>query len=133
MDIFVQEHGEAVHRTVIGIIVLTMIIVSIKMLSIMMPVFCVTSSKDSRDILEKIKESTPKIEAEDVIYADYEDRNFNILDYIVVRDWDGKLIKDHIEVNGNIDISKKGLYPVKIKVTNQKKYTASVQVNVIVE
>lgn len=132
MELLLGEHGEAVRSCIIGSFVLMMLFIAINLLSEMMPEYCTKKCLNSMGLHEEIKNNSPKILADDVIYVAYE-KKILIADYIKAMDADGTELTEKIICEGEINTSKKGLYIVLAKVTNDLGYSDEKRIRVLVE
>ncbi len=134
MEIFLEEHGESILYGIIGIImVLAVCVVINKGILIRLPDYKNEVSLNNKKHIEKLKDKGPKIIADEVIYAEFDNEKFNCMDYIKAIDYEGNDISDKMVVYGNYDIHKKGLYKLKCKVVAGHNLACVKYVNIIVE
>lgn len=79
------------------------------------------------------KTKYPKIDADNVIYAEYKDNGFVIKDHVVARDYDGSDISDMVKIYDNIDVNNKGIYRAKCVVKNGNNLMSVKYISVVVE
>lgn len=134
MEIMLGEHGEAVFYGIVGILMVMLIctICAGKWI-LFIPEYKNTISRDSEDFIAENKEKFPKINGDEVIFADYKGERFDYKDFFTAIDADGTDITEKMKVYGNVDVLKKGVYKIRCVVVSESSLTCTKYVNVIVE
>ncbi|MGN0383109.1 MAG: hypothetical protein ACI4DS_02480 [Eubacterium sp.] len=133
MSTFWEEHGEIVISSIIGITIIGIFIgICLSLWQDFMPEYSMVLSENNTEIIEYVKENSPKICAEDVIYADYKGE-FNIRDYVKAYDASGTDISLLIKYDGEVDTYIKGLYELRCYVKADNNLTDEKYIKVIVE
>lgn len=134
MQLFLNEHGEALLYGIIGTLTVALIgVVLVTKWKTITPVYNVAISSDSSSFANANKDKHPSIQVGDIIYADYNDASFDVSQHIKAKDWDDKDITSNVKTYGQVDVSKKGIYRVKCLVTNDYSMVCTKYVSVMVE
>lgn len=134
MELLLGEHGETLLYGIIGIIMVLLVCwICPGKWKELTPEYKVSTSKNSRKFIEDNAGKFPTIEADEVIFADYKDKNFDCKDFIYAKDCNGNDITDDMKVYGNVNVLKKGLYKLRCVVVSENSLSCTKYVNVIVE
>lgn len=133
MEIFLKEHGRALLGAVTGGIVIGMTMTALIILNIVMPVYNNCVSSDNSKLVEEVRNFSPTIECDELMYVSYGNKGFNVKEYVKAKDYNGTDISDEIEVKGEVNTKKKGLYSLTFFVQNSLGYSAKKELKVIVE
>lgn len=134
MGNFIEEHGEALIYGIIGVLVVVLIcFICDNKWSKITPDYKNNNSKNSGNFISINTNKYPIINASDIVYADYMDSSFDIKKYISAKDYSGKDITEDIDIVGSVNVSRKGVYRLKLVVVGTNELTANKYINVIVE
>ena len=134
MSLFLNEHGEAILYGIVGglLVVVICLILNSRWKGIT-PEYKTERSPSNKSFVQSSKGKYPKIDVDNVLYADYRDENFVIRDHINARDYDGRDITDQVKVFDNLDVNNKGIYRAKCVVKNANNLMSVKYINVVVE
>ncbi len=133
MGLLLEEHGESIIYGIIGIFMVLLISnITQKSWRALIPSPYIMKVEDSEKYIKEYKNNYPKISADEVIFVNYKNTGFNIKDYFSATDYRGKDISERVKVYGSVDVNKKGIHIIKIKV-NDNNYITTKIINVIVE
>lgn len=132
MELFLGEHGEVLRSAIMGSFVLVMLFMALNLISDIMPAYNTKVSASSMGMYDEIKNNSPSIISENVIYVNYKQEAV-LSQYISAKDFDGSDITEKIIYEGTVDTSKKGLNIINAKVTNDKGYVAEKRIYILVE
>lgn len=134
MQLLIGEHGEALIYGFIGTFIVIVICgICFGKWRKISPNYKVDTNKSNNSYIRENLEKYPRIEADEVIYADYKNERFNFRDFIKAKDWDGTDITNKINIYGTVDVFTKGLYKLRCVVTSDNQLSCTKYVNVIVE
>lgn len=134
MNLFLQEHGEALVYGIVGVILISIICtVCTGKWKELTPKYRTDINKSNKEFNEENRNKYPVIEADEIIYATYKDREFNYKDYIVAKDFDGKDISEKIKYYGEVNVFKRGIYKLKCVVKSTSEMVCTKYINIIVE
>lgn len=133
MNNFLEEHGEIF---VYGIVAIAMIMLICSVCQnkwrLIIPEYNNLKSKNSSDFIRKNLKKYPVIEAEEVIYAEYLQDDFDCRNYITARDCNGVDISSRLKIYGEVNTSQVGIYKIKCFVRDNE-LSCTKYINVIVE
>ena len=99
MELLLSEHGETLLYAIVGTIVIVMICsICCENWRKITPDYKNTLSRNSAEFIEQNKGKYPTIEVDEVIYTDYQNKEFNFRDYITAKDCDGNDITKDMNV-----------------------------------
>lgn len=134
MNLFLQEHGEALVYGIVGVILISIICtVCTGKWKDITPKYQTDTNKSNKEFNENSKDKYPIIEADEVIYADYKDKDFDYRDFIMAKDFNGEDISKRIKYYGEVNVFKRGVYKLKCVVKSTSEMISTKYVNVIVE
>ncbi|MBE5959471.1 MAG: DUF5011 domain-containing protein [Lachnospiraceae bacterium] len=132
MNNILEEHGDAVKCALVSLIVMTFILASVKCMNSWLPIFDVGYYYHNDEAAIGYEKYKPVITVDYAVYVD-KGSIFSVFDYVTVKDFDGADISHLASVEGTIDTSKEGLQYVRVSVKNEKGYSASKKINILVE
>lgn len=134
MDLLLGEHGEALFYGIVGtIVVIVLCTICGNNWKKISPTYKNTVNKSNEKFIENSKGKYPVIEADEIIYADYKNKNFDYRDHISAKDCTGKDITESLNIYGTVNIFQKGLYKLRCVVVAENQLASTKYVNVIVE
>ncbi len=132
MGTLLEEHGDALKCSLISFLVVAFMIIGINIADDIMPIFSAGQYYRNADRAEAFIKYSPSIEADYAVYAE-KNRAFNLFEYVRVVDYDGTDISDRAVVDGQVNLLMEGLQYVVVTVTNDKGFTVSKRINILVE
>ncbi|MCR5836395.1 MAG: hypothetical protein K6G88_07805 [Lachnospiraceae bacterium] len=132
MDFLIEEHGDALKCSVISLLVVAVTIISIGITNKITPIFNTNIYYRNMVLSNEFKKYSPAIKAEYAVYAE-KGKPFDLFSVVSVTDYDGSDISKRALTEGSVDVNKEGLQYVVVSVTNQKGFTVSKRINVLVE
>lgn len=134
MGLLLGEHGETLLYGVVGtIIVVILCVICSNNWKKITPAYKDTVNKSNDEFIENSQGKYPVIEADEIIYADYQNKNFDCRDYISAKDCNGNDITEHLKIYGAVDVFQKGIYKLRCVVVAENQLASTKYVNVIVE
>lgn len=134
MDSFLGEHGEVLIYGVIGLTVILLIsFICENKWKEMTPDYKTKISKNSESFRKQNKDRYPIIEVDEIIYVEYQTKNFNFRDFIKAKDYLGRDISDDVRIYGKIDTFRRGIYQLRCVVMSENQLASTKYINVIVE
>ena len=134
MSLFLNEHGEAILYGIIGtLMVISIVLILNSRWKKITPDYNLQKSPTSKSFVTANKPKCPKIDADNVIYAEYKDDGFVIKDHINAKDYDGSDLSDKVKIYDNIDVNNKGIYRAKCVVKNDNNLMSIKYISVVVE
>lgn len=134
MNLFLQEHGEALIYGIVGIFLISIIFtVCTGRWKELVPSYKTDVNENNQNFKENIKDKYPTIIVDDVIYANFNDAEFDYKDYIKAKDYDGKNITSKIKYYGTVDVFTRGVYTLKCVVKSASDLVTSKTISIIVE
>lgn len=134
MENLLGEHGETLIYGIVGfVLVLVICMVCESRWKNMTPEYQTNVSRNSSKFIKENKNKYPVIEADEIIYVQYKTENFNCMDFITAKDWNGKDITDRVKIYGTIDTFRKGIYQLRCAVISDNQLACTKYINVIVE
>lgn len=134
MELLLGEHGETLLYGIVGAIVVTVIcsICSVNWKKIT-PNYKNTVNKSNGEFIADNQGHYPIIEADEIIYADYQNENFDCRDYITAKDYEGNDITGNLDIYGVVNVFQKGIYKLRCVVVAENQLACTKYINVIVE
>lgn len=134
MGLLLGEHGEVLLYGIIGIVVI-MVICSVcsKNWNKITPYYKDTVNKSNEEFIEDNQGKHPIIEADEIIYAKYQNEKFNFRDYISAKDCNGNDITQNLNIYGAVNVFQKGVYRLRCVVVAENQLACTKYINVIVE
>ena len=128
------DHGNIIVYGIIGVmfVVLVCVICNSKWKKIT-PEYKNKTNNNNSEFVSKSKNKFPIIEADEIIYIQYQMKNFDCIDFIKATDNSGKDITKQVKIYGNVDTEKRGVYKVRCVVTDDNQLTSTKYINIIVE
>ncbi len=134
MNILLGEHGQALLYGIIGVIMIILICALCEeKWKAITPEYKTKTSYSNRKFIQENKGKFPIICADEIIYTEYKNTRFNCKDFITAKDYQGNDITDRLNIYGNVDTSKKGLYKLRCVVISDNQLACTKFINVIVE
>ena len=134
MELFIGEHGEALVYGIIGtFIVLTICTICFGKWRQISPTYKTSVEGSNGNYMVKSEGKYPKIESDEIIYADYKNDKFNYRDFIRAKDWDGSDITKNMNIYGEVNVFQKGIYKLRCVVVSENQLSCTKYINVIVE
>jgi hypothetical protein len=134
MELLLGEHGETLLYGIIGIMMVLLITnICAEKWQKITPEYKAGISKDSGTFLSGYTQQFPTIEADEVLFAEYKNTEFNYRDFITAKDCNGKDITENVKIYGDVDVFQKGLYKLRCVVVAENSLACTKYVNVIVE
>lgn len=134
MELFLSEHGQTIQYGIIGVIIISLInIIFATGLKDIMPNYYQSHSTTNRGYADSNRKKCPVINCDEVIYVNYLDKKFNLLNEIKAIDCNGNDITEYMKIYGTVNIGHRGVYPIKCIVRSENGLKCIKNINVIVE
>lgn len=134
MELLLGEHGETLLYGIVGTLVIVVIcsVCSVNWRKIT-PGYKNTVNKNNGKFIEDSKGKYPTIEVDEIIYTNYQNKDFDCRDYITAKDYNGNDITENLNVYGAVNVFQKGVYKIRCVVVSENHLVCTKYVNVIVE
>lgn len=134
MDLLLGEHGEALLYGIIGTIMVIVICnICAGSWRQITPDYKTKINKNNGQFISQNKGKYPIIEADEIIYADYKNKDFDVRDFISVKDYKGNDIREHLSIYGTVNVLKKGIYKLRCVAVSENQLICTKYIHVIVE
>ena len=97
------------------------------------PKYNVKAERNNEYFRKENRNDYPIIEAEEVIYAEYKQKNFNVKDYLRATDYDGTDLTSDLNIYGTVNVFERGVYHLRCVVVSKNQLVSTKKINVIVE
>ena len=134
MSLWLGEHGEILLYGIVGVLMVTILCkICFSKWSQISPKYNVKAERNNEYFRKENRNDYPIIEAEEVIYAEYKQKNFNVKDYLRATDYDGTDLTSDLNIYGTVNVFERGVYHLRCVVVSKNQLVSTKKINVIVE